>query len=163
MNSRLLFWGIPLLFSWLSLEYLPNPNMWLWLLWSLTFLVSAAVSRRPFLKLASFNIMALLVILGVGETYLSYQDDKSAWENQFLKENVYNNKHHALLGWVQKPNTQRFARKIRIHDNTPVYEVTVTINENGLRISTPYNQRTNSAGESILFFWGFLYIWRRSQ
>jgi len=152
MNSRILFWGFPLLLSWLSLEYLENPNIWLLLLWSLAFLISAMVTRRVFLKLVAFNLMALMFILTVAESYLNYQHNTFASENRYRKENLYNGKGDALLGWAERPNTQRIARKIRIHDNTPVYEVTISIDENGLRISPPYNQHTNSEGESILFF-----------
>ncbi len=96
--------------------------------------------------------MALLVILVLGEWYLSFQLDQSVGENKYRMENVYNGRGDDILGWTEEPNSDRIARKIRIHDNTPVYEVAITTDEYGLRIAPPYNQSTNSGGRSLVFF-----------
>jgi len=137
----------PFLFSLLALKYLPIPYVWIFLAWSLVFLLLTFLSHRSPVKILSFNLIAMLVILAIVEAYLGYQESKPT---PFVQENLYVTQSDPVLGYAAIPNTQRRARKW--YRDEPVYDVTITIDENGLRSSPPFTPNDDKEEKSILFF-----------
>ncbi len=143
-----------MLFSILSLEYLPAPHIWFFGLWSIAFFILAISSPRTLIKLASFNFAIFMFFFAIAESYLVFQHDNSDKKNKYRWENVFNYEGHPIFGWREIPNSQRTGRKFRTRDNSLIYEASITIDRNGQRIAPTFIPPPNSTGESALFFGG---------
>lgn len=134
--------------SFLSLQYLPGPYIWTFMVWSLTFIGTLILSHRAGLKILSFIFAACFFILSIAEGYFAY--DRYMSKHTHTLEHVYNSQDDPLMGYIPFPNTQRTARKL--YKDNLIYQVTISINSKGLRISPPYAPRHQSKSQSILFF-----------
>lgn len=147
----LLFAGIAA--SLISLRYFPLPYIWISLI---LFTVSAYVAvtqKRPLVKLLSFNLGVFILIFGSLEAYLwtsQALSDKERFEgdyNDYTKGYVVSDE---VLGYA--PGKGKAFTSIKFLGEKEIYNVTYTIDKNGLRVAPPYNNKGNS--ECVLFFGG---------
>ena len=145
-------WLFAMMTTILALNFLPGPYIWIFLVWSLVFLVASIRSRTSTTRILCANLFGMLFILTGAEAYYFYDIHLSSRWNTNTFDRVYETQRDPLLGYRSIPNTQRTAREF--HQNQPVYEVKVSINSDGYRISPPFVPTTEGRKQSILFFGG---------
>ena len=138
--------------SFLFLKNLPGPYIWIFLVWSLTFLWTVIVSHGTFFRIFFCNLAAMFFILSIAEAYCAYDQNVSDIENMYTLEHVWDSHGDPLMGYVPIPDTQRTARKL--YKGNLSYQVTISINNHGYRIAPPYAPRHLTQSQSILFFGG---------
>jgi len=143
-------WLSALTASLLSLKFLPGPYIWIFLVWSGTFMYTTRLGYAGAKKILWFNLSAILLILTITEAYYFYVIHLSHRVNTHTFDRVYEEKKDTLLGYVSIPDTQRIAREL--YQDKPIYEVNISINSDGYRISPPYAPSTENNQQSILFF-----------
>ncbi len=129
----------------LALENLPQPYLWIALIW-FTLLLFAVVMRVRFRPLW-FNLAVLLLLVAGAEGRFAYR-------NHFLVEGYdpgeYIKSDHADLGYSVNPDQQVRARR-RLRDEQ-LYDVVYTIDSSALRVAPPVAE--GGGVECILFFGG---------
>ncbi len=131
-----------------SLKFFALPYVWTSLSWSFFFFLQTKRSVRGAAKTLWFNIGALLLVFAIFESVLSimdYRDGKVGLRTHL--ERVYESRRDDILGYAPRKDTTRRARKY-INDNL-IYDVVISIDKNGLRISPPCQKDSKNA---VLFF-----------
>lgn len=129
------------------LKYVPLPFVWCLLSWTGACILLAIRASSPRMRAVFVNLAALVTALLIAEAYFVYLQKESAVPVQLDQVHVTNP--HPILGYVAPSNTQRIARKVNSQTGKVIYEHAVTIGENGLRATLPFNSLSPDA---ILFF-----------
>jgi len=134
-----------------ALEYSTIPYLWIFLSCSAALFAQAAIGTRSralyvnlgfvFIPLAAFEYY--LWESGIG-AFVAHRVDEGTLEQIFMPDN--------LLGWAPKRGVA--ARQKRSFEGEVLYDVTYTIQPNGLRTSSPSEHRSDLSQECILFFGG---------
>ena len=131
-----------------SLRWLPVPWLWPILVSSVLLLTQVRFRDKSARTLFCWNVGVVLLLLAVGEAWLATADVLEAREaGRIRRRQVYVTSDDPVLGYVLKPNTRRRAAKY--YDAETVYDVTCTVDADGLRVSPP--SRTDCTS-SVLFF-----------
>ncbi|MBX9607226.1 MAG: hypothetical protein K2Y51_13460 [Gammaproteobacteria bacterium] len=93
------------------------------------------------------NLAAVVTALMIAEVYIAHIQKDSTVPVQLDQVHVTNP--HPVLGYVAPSDTRRTVRKTNSQTGQVIYEHTVTIGENGLRTTLPFNSQ---AKDAILFF-----------
>jgi hypothetical protein len=129
------------------LKWLPFPFLWIY---GFGVLACFLAGRRGGKSLAviCFNIGSVFFMLAVAELFLEVADRRDRRELERTKSfGLYESIEDPVLGNVLIPNSSRRAWKS--HDGRMVFDVTYTIDQNGLRVAPPCSEPCN---ESALFF-----------
>jgi hypothetical protein len=142
--------AVLLLILWAAVAALVSRNVLVISLAALSLLSFAGLVfiRRVLVQVLLFNFAALCLILSVFEVYYLHKEDvvaayaksvevKGAWEN-ILKDDI--------VGSRPSPGSRRVFKRV---GEEVIYDVNVTIGENGLRITPPCSGRCDT---SVLFF-----------
>jgi hypothetical protein len=136
-------------FCLLSLKYFSAPWIWIFVSVIIFLLTLAFTAKKQRSKVVLFNVLALPVALLLAESY-SYFDP---FKERIIRTGTLTtdgfSKSNELLGYAPIPGIQR-TLKVMVDDEV-IYDVTYTINNNGLR-STPSSN--NSSAKCLLFFGG---------
>jgi hypothetical protein len=147
--------GIPLSLLIIKLKFLSAPFVLLPALWFILFLIASITEKKQAMKVLLFNIAAIMLVLGLFEFYfwrvtvnkLTYT--QTADSTYRIEGKKYDNTEDDILGYGLKKNTTR--RVTSYYNDEVIFDVTYTIDKNGLRISPlPHN----SNAPAILFFGG---------
>lgn len=130
-----------------SIKVLPVPFIWVGLTWTCAFVVSALLLPRPWSKSRTrffllFNAGAVSALLTGAEAYLLLNEEPPSVR---YSEGYYTE--DAVLG--TSPSKGHEGHATRSAHGKQIYDVTYTIDSNGLRIAPPVN--AGPAG-CILFF-----------
>ena len=131
-------------------EYLPVPYGWISFIAFGVLLYVGISSKIVLLKVAYFNIAALVLTLGVFEIYLwaiRDAEDLSRFEGSITQRYYVSD---PLLGYGPAKNVAVSARKY--HGIELIYNVTYTIDSNGLRVPPPFGPMADA--ECVIFFGG---------
>ena len=147
--------GLPLSLLIIKLKFLSAPFVLLPALWFILFLIASITEKKQVLKVVLFNISAIILILGLFEFYFWRVTVNKLTHTQTpdstyrIEGKKYDNTEDDILGYGLKKNTTR--RVTSYYNDEVVFDVTYTIDKNGLRISPlPHN----SNAPAILFFGG---------
>jgi hypothetical protein len=137
----------------LCLKFLPAPYVWIGLAWLLGFIVfSVFLKNSTFRLIGVYGSIAIATLTGY-EAYLFWLSKGPAKPSLYRFEGTFPRgvyeSNDAFLGYRLQKNHQ--ATAIKYYDDELVYDVTYTVNDQGLRI-TPTTQ-SEIAG-SVLFFGG---------
>ncbi len=128
--------------SYIALKYLPLPHLWISLFWFLCLLFWAIITTRSLSKIIWFNIAIMVLLCGGLEVY--------AWATRSIPpERIYSQGYYRMdeiLG--SAPLKGKTAASRFVKDNEIVYNVTYTIDDNGLRISPP----ATTDAQCLVFF-----------
>ena len=131
-----------------SLRWLPVPWLWPILISSALLLMQVRFKRRTARTLVCWNLGIVLLLIAVSEAWLATVDSRKAEEaGRIRTDQVYVSSDDPVLGYVLRPNTKRQA--VKYYDEEIVYDVTCTVDADGLRISPPCRADCTS---SVLFF-----------
>ncbi len=139
---------VAIVISLLSLKFCPLSYVWASLSWSIVFLLQMKRATRRTTKAFLYNISAIILVFVVFETALSI---KGMWRKGSLVrlDRVCETDVDDILGYALQKETTRRARKF--YDDNLLYDVVVSVDKNGQRISPPCNEDCTDA---ILFFGG---------
>ncbi|MGE0859315.1 MAG: hypothetical protein AB7P42_09425 [Gammaproteobacteria bacterium] len=130
-----------------SLKYLSLPFVWCLLSWAGACILLAVRFSGARTRAVFVNLAAAVFALMFAEAYFVYLQKQSSDPVQL--DQVHITSPHPILGYVAPSNTQRTARKVNRKTGKIIYEHAVTIGENGLRATLPFNSLSK---EAILFF-----------
>ena len=141
------FLVIALLTAPLSLKFLPVPCAWLGLAWSGSLFWATWTDARTSRRAIWFNAGVFFLVVAALEGWLSTQTPApckpEGSEQDFFRG-------HSVLGYAAQPSSTTEWRK---HcGGKLVYDVTYTIDADGLRVSAP--RHATESSESLLFFGG---------
>jgi hypothetical protein len=135
-----------LAFSAFSIKALPVPFVWVGITWACAFVVAALLLPRPWSRYRAwfflfFNAAAVALLFTAGEVYLLLNERPPVrYSDQYFLED-------GVLGTVPVKGHQ--VRASRSHHGRQLYDVTYTIDADGLRVAPPVNAATTGC---ILFF-----------
>jgi len=121
---------------------LPAAFVWVWLIWAIAFFGAAFVLKTEWPRAILFNLAVLAVCLAGAELYFSHIE---------IKPPSYSHGYRVsddLLGFSPAKGIQAHSK--RMIGNDVLYDVTYTIDHDGLRISPPW--KTDGSAGSLLFF-----------
>ena len=150
-----------ILFSGVLLVYVPNPYIYLAILWAIVCVVASMMARRSWAKALWVNLAAVALTLGAAEVYFSkaYFSDEPPRETEYSEDNTDRGNtdiidlfQHGMLGWAPA-NGRSFIERARFESEL-LYEVKYTIDDHGLRITSAFppadtRRRTSNC---LLFF-----------
>jgi len=132
----------------LAIGFFPWPFVWVFLLGSYLGLWLFQRSHRIAPKILSLNICLISFVFAVGEAVLSWQDGYSKeTAAHTVHDHAYDGETDDVLGWRLIKNSRWHAKKF--YDGKLLYDVVVTVGDNGLRITPPCRR---GCTQSILFF-----------
>jgi hypothetical protein len=128
-----------------SLQTSTVPFVWFWLVWFVACLYFGLTAGSSLSKAIWINLSAVALALVLGELYL--------WKTKIVKTNSYccDDLYFVRdddLGAI--PRKDFAATHVKTVNAVPIYNVTYTIDSNGLRIPPPHDGP--NVGRSILFF-----------
>ncbi len=135
--------------SMMSLRHLAAPYVWISLYFFLFFLYGSIVSTKSTVKLVCLNLWFIVILLGSFEVYFwtsQLFNDKEHFEGPYNQGYSVNND---FLGYA--PTKDKAFTAIKYYEEKQLYNVTYTIDDDGLRISPPFNKEN---GKCVLFFGG---------
>ncbi|HUN54982.1 MAG TPA: hypothetical protein VMU29_07500 [Smithella sp.] len=138
-----------ILFSIISLKYLPYPFIWIYLCWTISFLYLTFNTKKMAQKSIWFNLAFIAFFLGVLEVYSFYSLNNP--ENNPRFEGEYTQDYSApddILGYAPHKNKTVSSREYL--GKRLLYNVTYTINDLGLRDST--SSKPLHQDQCVLFF-----------
>ena len=130
-----------LVLSGLCLKALPMPFVWFWLFWAVAFLGLIFCVRGSWPRALLFNAGVAAATLAAAEAYFSFQDKVVTFTPELRVKDE-------ILGWA--PAKGMRTRETQFHHGRPVYDVTQTIDSNGLRISAPAGKAPPDG--TVIFF-----------
>jgi len=151
MKIKKLYLSPPLLLilstiiSLLILKFLIAPFIYVGSIWIATILLICLSSKRNLIKIVGINLAAVVFALTVFEAYLSFKSGEFYLKREVSSEYYKVDK---FLGFA--PNKGRKINYNIFYNDKVVFNADYSFDENGLRISPPFNDR-NSKG-SVLFF-----------
>jgi hypothetical protein len=116
--------------------------VWVWLTWAATFFGACFVLKRDWPRAILLNLGILALCLAAAETYFSHIE---------IKQPTFSAGYRVtddVVGFAPAKGIQAHSR--RMIGNDVLYDVTYTIDDNGLRISPP--GKTDGSAGSLLFF-----------
>lgn len=143
---------VALVGSTLSLRFLTAPFVWICALWLVVSVLVALVGRRSGVKWAASNAAVALLLLGGLEYYLysTRQLPAPRDEARDLQGRVVTRaRPDPVRGWAPLPD--RVVRWKRVLGEQVIFDVTYTIDGNGLRITGP---RSEGGREHCVLFFG---------
>ena len=157
MKKTIIFSLIEIIFCLLSLKFFPQPWIWIFASMIIFFLTSAVMAKKQLFKILLFNALALPVLFLLAESYFYFNSPKNKKvepaKNGVVISGTYRthgyNRKDEVLGYAPIPGIQRTLKHTTM--NVVIYDVTYTINKNGLR-QTPSSN--NSSTKCIIFFGG---------
>ncbi|MGV7220922.1 MAG: hypothetical protein ACQ9MH_05315 [Nitrospinales bacterium] len=135
------------LVSILSFQYLPNPYIWIFLSWGIISALGSAGNFNSIIKSLLINIAVVFFTLSVFEAYWREGSVEKPPE-KIITYGFY--KSDDVLGYRAAKNFQANAKLE--HKSEMIYDVTYTLNSNGLRKAPPFINTNNQP--CILFFGG---------
>jgi hypothetical protein len=134
--------------SFLSLSYFAAPYIWIAVTWIFVFICTAVLLPRTIKLWAS--LVFLSMVLGVIESYYWISD---SWEvDQVRSEGVHIWVNDEVLGFV--PNKGAGLRSAKFFGKETLYDTTISVGDNGLRVSPPVSDNWAHDKRCILFFGG---------
>ncbi len=143
-DGRTLLLGIVL--SFLALWLLSEPALWLLGIWFGAALVGAIGGGPSSRRALWFNLAVLLAVVGGGALFFSDREDVHVEGDN----PEYRTVKHEALGYHPNPGQKVQLRKFT--DDEVIYDISYTIQENGLRLSPPHLEQAGSP--CVLFFGG---------
>lgn len=131
-----------LLLSAICLKFLPMPFVWIGWGWSVTLFAGAWYLRAGWIRVVTFNVAVFVVVLAATETF---------WGLTQPAPPIYSDPYYVdddVLGVVPMKGIR--AHSTRSEHGKLLYDVTYTIDSNGLRIAPPH--QASSPDGSVLFF-----------
>jgi hypothetical protein len=126
------------------------PALWGSLTWSLACFSAMAVSRSRYVRIALFNVGAVVLIAGLTEAYVWWTDSSAESRHAHLEisnpDGLYTS--DPTLGYRPAPSHRTSARFY--YGNELIYDVAYTFDADGLRIGPPGAVRDSDA--CVLFF-----------
>jgi hypothetical protein len=136
--------------SYISVKFWIWPFVWVFLSWWIVFLLQAQRTVRNIPRILCLNISGIILALAIVESALWIMDHRERiGKPRVILERVYEGKSDDILGYTEQRNTKRRAK--RYVDGKLVYDVEISIDQNGLRISPPCSGKCENA---VLFFGG---------
>ena len=123
-----------IIFFFISLEYLPFPFVWIALSFFLVLLFASKLCQKTFFKVLWVNISAIILALGIYESYLQIKNDNSTDKIREVYSRDYVSADE-ILGYSPPKNTVGYWKKY--HEEDLIYDINYTIDSDGLRISPP--------------------------
>lgn len=117
------------------------PYVWVWSLWFLMFVALFVSGARPFKRVVWFNIAFVFLALAVAEAYLSTRWHEFRTHRETTSRLTTDDE---VLGYA--PEKNRTVNVKGYMDQQLVYDVMVTIDENGLRTSRPVKADEDAEG-----------------
>jgi len=151
-----------LLISMISLWFFIVPYAWICFVWCIAFLYAFKNTKNSKVKVICFNVSVVLILFGILEMYLHSQDEdirqiikrrntlreeRRNEEGVLLKRGTLYYHNNDILGYGPMKN-QTISWK-RYSGNDLIFDVSYTIDSNGLRVSPPYREGANGC---IVFF-----------
>ena len=130
------------------LEICPAPYVWISIIWFIIIMYYVILANKTSMRAVWVNLAFVILALGIFEVYLYIQEDNYRFED------IYTDKYSkadTLFGNAPLPNARVVSGR-KYYKNNLLYDVSYTIDENGMRIGPPTNDRTN--GECVIFFGG---------
>jgi len=124
----------------ICLKILPAPFVWLLWGWAAACFAGAWYLKVGFSRVVLFNAAVLLALVAIVETYLTCREQ----QRPLYSDGYYTD--DDLLGNVPAKSTQGHSREVE--KGRVVYDVTYTVDSNGLRIAPS----SEGAAQSVLFF-----------
>lgn len=124
------------------------PYFWISIIWFVVFMYSAIITNKTAMRVVCINLSFVILTLGIFEGYLYIQKDKVRYEGINWGKFVTSD---SVLGNEPLKN-QKIISARKYVNNDLVWEAAYTIDENGMRIGPPTNDRTD--GECVVFFGG---------
>ncbi len=123
----------------------PYVYIYIGLIWFVITLVLSIMSKRPSIKPLWFNVSVVIIALTLFEAYLWSKSDEF-----YIATRVSGNRNttHDFLGYAPVKGSK--TNESKQYKDELIYDVTYTIDENGLRMSPPYEE-SNVTG-CVLFF-----------
>lgn len=138
----LVFTGI-LLFSVIAMKFLPFSKILVSIAWIAGFIFIIKKSKKTSIKVAFVNITVLTLLLSI----YTIQDELKHPPYVEIVENELFYDWDEVQGYKHSANIQTIARKS--YNEKDLYRVTYTIDENGHRVTPPYNEENNKG--SVIF------------
>jgi hypothetical protein len=116
--------------------------VWVWLTWAATCLGACFILKREWPRAILFNLAVLAVCLAAAESYFSRIE---------IKQPTYSKGYRLtdeVVGFGPAKGIKAHSK--RMFGSDVLYDVTYTIDDNGLRISPPW--KTDGSASSVLFF-----------
>jgi hypothetical protein len=138
-----------LVLSGLCLKACPMPFVWFWLFWAVAFLGLIFCVRGSWPRALLFNAGVAAATLAAAEVYFLFQEREDPFHDREYP--TYTPKLRVkdeILGWA--PAKGMRTRATLFHHGRPVYDVTQTIDSNGLRISAPAGKAPPDG--TVIFF-----------
>jgi hypothetical protein len=142
------------------LQYWPRPFLSISMMWVLVLLLIVSIARTSWAKALSLNLAVIAFTLAGAELYCYdvYFSEEPLRETEYSVDEA-NPGHtdirdlfrHRLLGWAPTKG-KSFIERTRFN-NTLLYQVKYTIDEHGLRVTSPPTN-THKAQSSCLLFFG---------
>jgi hypothetical protein len=136
--------GVAFGLSVVALKALPIPYLWIGFIWALVFLGAMACLSKPFsraLFFLLFNASLVAAMFAVTEAYFYWREDEPVYSDGYRSQDD-------VLGFV--PISGVRAHSSKMEGGKLLYNVTYSIDSNGLRIPPPAN--TESPSACIAFF-----------
>jgi hypothetical protein len=133
--------------SLLMLKFCIAPYIYVGLIWFFITLFLSLTSSTTSIKALWFNLGAIVIALTIFEAYLWLKDGEFYITDRFSTD--YLSTPNDVLGYAPLKGIKTTASKY--YKDKLIYDVTYTIDENGLRIAPPYNNDTNRSA-CVLFF-----------
>ena len=142
----------------ISLRFFVIPYAWICFMWCAICVYTFIHTQRERARVVSFNIGAVFLLLGVFEIF-SYAQDRETLQLIERRNSLHDEcrneegelttrrRDHDILGYA--PVRQKLFQKRYAGDDL-IYDVSWTIDADGLRVSPPYREDANP--RSILFF-----------
>jgi hypothetical protein len=130
-----------LVLSGLCLKARPMPFVWFWLFWAAALLGGVFCVRGSWPRALLFNAGVAAATLAAAEAYFSFQERVVTLTPELRVKDE-------ILGWA--PAKGMRTRATQFHYGRPVYDVTQTIDSNGLRISAPAGKAPPDG--TVIFF-----------
>lgn len=134
-----------LVLSGLCLKARPMPFVWFWLFWAVAFLGLIFCVRGSWPRALLFNAGVAAATLAAAEAYFSFQD---SFQGRVVTLTPDLRVKDEILGWA--PAKGMRTRATQFQNGRPVYDVTQTIDSNGLRISAPAGKAPPDG--TVIFF-----------
>lgn len=126
----------------ICLKFLPIPFVWVLWAWTLVFLNGFLFLKMGFVRVAMFNAAIIVAVLAIAESYCAFRPDlRPTYSEPYMVSDD-------ILGTVPIKGTH--ARSTEFGYGLPIYDVTYTIDANGLRVAPP--STVSESHGSILFF-----------
>lgn len=133
------------LLSFIYLKYFAEPWIWICITASAILIALAFAVKNNYAKILLFNLAAFPIALFLAEVYL-YIDSGGATRTLTRMSNY--SKKDEILGYAPVPSIQKNVKSMQ--GDEVIYDVTYTINANGLR----HTPSSDSSSKSCLLFFG---------